>query len=122
MPVRLDVFCPDEARHATSDRLLPLRADATRCTLGGDTFLGGGAMMKSFLVVTRSKRTIRARVGSSALLVSCPAVRAGQIGPIRREIIFEPVHEQPAPVDPAPVEPPPVDPQTQPQEPAPVPS
>jgi hypothetical protein len=32
-------------------------------------------------------------------------VRAGEIGPIRREIIFEPVHEQPAPAEPAPVAP-----------------
>ena len=27
-------------------------------------------------------------------------MRAGQIGPIRREIIFEPVHEEPLPVIP----------------------
>jgi hypothetical protein len=43
-------------------------------------------------------------------------VRAGEIGPIRREIIFEPVHEQPAP---APVEPAPVTPETEPKEPTP---
>jgi hypothetical protein len=41
-------------------------------------------------------------------------VRAGEIGPIRREIIFEPVHEQPAPVEPAPVTP-----ETDPKEPVP---
>ena len=41
-------------------------------------------------------------------------VRAGEIGPIRREIIFEPVHEQPAPVEPAPVTP-----ETEPKEPTP---
>lgn len=41
-------------------------------------------------------------------------VRAGEIGPIRREIIFEPVHEQPAPVEPAPVTP-----ETEPREPTP---
>ncbi|MGH9261769.1 MAG: hypothetical protein ACRD08_18055 [Acidimicrobiales bacterium] len=41
-------------------------------------------------------------------------VRAGEIGPIRREIIFEPVHEQPAPAEPAPVTP-----ETEPQEPVP---
>ena len=31
--------------------------------------------------------------------------RAGEIGPVRREIIFEPVHEQPAPAEPTPAEP-----------------
>jgi hypothetical protein len=31
--------------------------------------------------------------------------RAGEIGPVRREIIFEPVHEQPAPAEPAPAPP-----------------
>jgi hypothetical protein len=39
-------------------------------------------------------------------------VRAGEIGPIRRAIIFEPLHEHPAPV-----EPPPVTPETEPKEP-----
>jgi hypothetical protein len=29
-------------------------------------------------------------------------MRAGQIGPIRREIIFEPLHEEPLPVIPEP--------------------
>lgn len=46
-------------------------------------------------------------------------VRAGEIGPVRREIIFEPVHEQPAPPEPAPVEPSPAAPETQPREPEP---
>jgi hypothetical protein len=32
-------------------------------------------------------------------------MRAGQIGPIRREIIFEPVHEEPMPAPPEPVTP-----------------
>jgi hypothetical protein len=41
-------------------------------------------------------------------------VRAGEVGPMRREIIFEPVHEQPAPVEPAPVTP-----ETEPKEPIP---
>jgi hypothetical protein len=41
-------------------------------------------------------------------------VRAGEIGPVRREIIFEPVHERPAPVEPAPVTP-----ETEPKEPTP---
>ena len=31
--------------------------------------------------------------------------RAGEIGPVRREIIFEPIHEQPAPAEPAPAAP-----------------
>jgi hypothetical protein len=31
--------------------------------------------------------------------------RAGEIGPVRREIIFEPLHEQPAPAEPAPAAP-----------------
>jgi len=38
--------------------------------------------------------------------------RAGEIGPVRREIIFEPLHEQPAPVEPVPAIP-----ETQPEEP-----
>jgi hypothetical protein len=46
--------------------------------------------------------------------------RAGEIGPVRREIIFEPVHEQPAP-GPGPDEPSPA-PDPQPQEPSPVPA
>jgi hypothetical protein len=38
------------------------------------------------------------------LLMSLGGVRprAGEIGPVRREIIFEPLHEQPAPAEPAP--------------------
>jgi hypothetical protein len=44
--------------------------------------------------------------------------RAGEIGPVRREIIFEPVHEQPAPVEPTPSEPAP-DRQPEPAEPIP---
>jgi hypothetical protein len=44
--------------------------------------------------------------------------RAGQIGPIRRKIVFEPVHEQPAPGELTPVEPPGT-PETQPREPVP---
>jgi hypothetical protein len=54
------------------------------------------------------------------LLSARPSPRAGQIGPIRREIIFEPVHEQPAPAEPTPVEP--AVPEPQPQEPVPDPS
>ena len=47
-----------------------------------------------------------------------PRIRAGQIGPIRREIIFEPLPEA-VPAEPAPVAPPPVSPETQPKEPVP---
>jgi hypothetical protein len=54
------------------------------------------------------------------LLVTQP--RAGEIGPVRREIIFEPLHEQPAPAEPMPAEPSPSAPEPRPQEPAPVPS
>ena len=54
------------------------------------------------------------------LLPARSSPRAGQIGPIRREIIFEPVHEQPAPAEPVPAEP--SVPQTKPQEPVPEPS
>jgi hypothetical protein len=45
-------------------------------------------------------------------------VRAGEIGPVRREIIFEPVQE-PARPAPAPVEPPPAAPEAPPREPVP---
>ena len=41
--------------------------------------------------------------------------RSGEIGPVRREIIFEPLHERPAPV---PVEPVPTAPETRPEQPA----
>ena len=44
--------------------------------------------------------------------------RAGDIGPIRREITFEPVHEQPAPSVPAPG-PPEQAPEPEPREPVP---
>jgi hypothetical protein len=54
------------------------------------------------------------------LLSAHPPPRAGQIGPIRREIIFEPVHEQPAPAEPTPVEP--AVPGPEPQEPVPDPA
>lgn len=45
-------------------------------------------------------------------------VRAGEIGPVRREIIFEPVQE-PARPAPVPVEPPPAAPDAPPREPVP---
>jgi hypothetical protein len=46
-------------------------------------------------------------------------IRAGQIGPIRREIIFEPVPD-PVRIDPIPEAPAPASPETQPEEPTPV--
>jgi hypothetical protein len=46
-------------------------------------------------------------------------IRAGQIGPIRREIIFEPLAD-PKRIEPAPVAPEPASPETQPEEPTPV--
>jgi hypothetical protein len=70
-------------------------------------------MAKSLLPVTwRSRTTRRPRRSSTSDSQPTPA-RAGQIGPIRREIIFEPVHEKPAPVEPPPV------PEPQPPEPVP---
>ncbi|MFP3899777.1 MAG: hypothetical protein ACLFXM_02900 [Acidimicrobiia bacterium] len=47
------------------------------------------------------------------------ALRAGRIGPVRREIIFEPLPERPAPREPSPVEAPPGSPERQPREPVP---
>jgi hypothetical protein len=70
-------------------------------------------MVKSLFPVTRPTR--RTETGSEASVSHerpAPA-RAGQIGPIRREIIFEPVHEQPAPAESPPA------PQPQPREPVP---
>lgn len=43
-------------------------------------------------------------------------VRAGAIGPVRREIVFEPLHERPVP---ATQEPQPKDPETVPKDPVP---
>lgn len=45
-------------------------------------------------------------------------VRAGAIGPVRREIVFEPLHERPAPAESPAVEPVPAEP-TSPKEPVP---
>jgi hypothetical protein len=70
-------------------------------------------MPRSLLPVTWRNRTTRRARGSSASPRHRAPARAGQIGPIRREIIFEPVHENPVPVEPPPV------PETQPQEPVP---
>jgi hypothetical protein len=37
--------------------------------------------------------------GFSAAVDPVPGIRAGAIGPVRREIVFEPLHERPAPVE-----------------------
>ena len=71
-------------------------------------------MAKSLLPVTWRNRRPRRPRGSLAAPGQRAPARAGQIGPIRREIIFEPVHQNPVPV-----EPPPATPETQPQEPVP---
>jgi hypothetical protein len=70
-------------------------------------------MTKSLLPVTWRNRTTRRPPRWLASPRQHRPARAGQIGPIRREIIFEPVHENPAPVEPPPV------PETQPREPVP---
>jgi hypothetical protein len=57
-----------------------------------------------WLLPTPNASNETADVSSASPDRSVP-VRAGEISPIRREIIFEPVHEQPAPVEPAPVKP-----------------
>ena len=77
-------------------------------------------MVRSLLLFAPPKRPPGARVESAAVPERRTPARAGQIGPIRREIIFEPLHEQPAPPEPAPAEP--AAPETQPREPAPTPS
>ena len=64
------------------------------------------------LVVTPSRRDAMAES-------QVQPVRAGEIGPVRREIIFEPLGE-PGRRAPAPVEPTPAAPDTPPQEPVPV--
>jgi hypothetical protein len=104
---------------AVGDGARPLRVGALRGTLVVTPSFGGDAMAKSLVAVTGPRRATGTRRGSSASPERPPPARAGQIGPIRREIIFEPVHEQPAPVEPAPVEPPPVAPDRQPREPVP---
>lgn len=73
-----------------------LRSPPQRGTLDVTRFpMGVIAMATSLVEARRAEHT-----------PSAPEpVRAGQIGPIRREIIFEPVHEQPAPAEPAPAEP-----------------
>jgi hypothetical protein len=71
-------------------------------------------MVTSLLPATRPHSTARRGRGSSISPKACAGARAGDIGPIRREIIFEPVHEKPAPV-----EAPPAAPEPEPQEPVP---
>jgi hypothetical protein len=78
-----------------------------------DSYLEGDAMAKSLRPATRPHSTARRGHGSSISPKACAGARAGDIGPIRREIIFEPVHERP------PVEAPPAAPEPEPQEPVP---
>jgi hypothetical protein len=70
-------------------------------------------MTKSLLPVSRRNRTTRRPPRWLASPGDHRPARAGEIGPIRREIIFEPVHENPVPVEPPPV------PETEPREPVP---
>ena len=50
--------------------------------------------------------TTRRAQGDPVGATGAPAPpRAGEIGPVRREIIFEPIHEQPPPLEPAPATP-----------------
>jgi hypothetical protein len=79
-------------------------------------------MAKFLLPVARPSRPSKTRFASSVSAERRQPPRAGHIGPIRREIIFEPLHEQPAPAEPAPVEPAPGPPEKQPQEPVPEPT
>lgn len=74
-------------------------------------------MAKSLLHVIWPNRQMRSRPEWSVASERRVPVRAGAIGPIRREIIFEPVHEQPVPVEPTPAAP-----ETPPKEPVPDPS
>ncbi len=71
-------------------------------------------MAKVEWLLPRPNASNQAVTVSSASFARSAPVRAGEVGPIRREIIFEPVHEQPAPVEPAPVTP-----ETEPKEPMP---
>ena len=71
-------------------------------------------MVRSILPATRSHSTARHGRGTSISPKACAGARAGDIGPIRREIIFEPVHEKPSPA-----EAPPAVPEPEPQEPVP---
>jgi hypothetical protein len=57
--------------------------------------------------------TVTTRLRRAAPVGAPRAPRAGEIGPVRREIIFEPVHERPVPLEPAPAPP-----DTQPEQPS----
>jgi hypothetical protein len=96
-------------------RIWHLSAASIGGTLVSDVYLEGDAMARSLLPATRPHSMTRRGRGSSISPKACAGARAGDIGPIRREIIFEPVHEKPAPV-----EAPPVAPEPEPQEPVPV--
>jgi hypothetical protein len=65
--------------------------------------------------------TSRSSIGRQHGSTEMPRIHAGHIGPIRREIIFEPLPDA-VPAQPAPVAPPPVSPETQPKEPIPDPA
>jgi hypothetical protein len=71
-------------------------------------------MVKVVWLLPRPNASNQPATVSSASSGRSVPVRAGEIGPVRREIIFEPVHEQPAPVEPAPGTP-----ETEPKEPIP---
>jgi hypothetical protein len=83
-------------------------------TLTSTLAFGVMPMPKVLGLFPRPNRSTEAAMVSSASSDGPGRVRAGEIGPIRREIIFEPVHEQPAPAEPAPATP-----ETDPKEPVP---
>src|SRR5687767_493572 len=76
------------------------------------------AMAEPLVLGARSTPTTACRREFSTSRERHGPVRAGEIGPVRREIIFEPV-EEPARPEPAPVEPPPAAPEAPPREPVP---
>jgi hypothetical protein len=76
------------------------------------------AMTEPLVMGARKTPTTARRHESSPPRERHGPVRAGEIGPVRREIIFEPV-EEPARPAPAPVEPAPAAPEAPPREPVP---
>jgi hypothetical protein len=86
-------------------RVLP--GGATCGTLVLKPALGGDADGEGWVVwlLPRPNASNQTAEVSSDLSVRLVAVRADEIGPILRELTFEPVREQPAPVEPAPVTP-----------------
>jgi len=75
-------------------------------------------MAEPLVLGARSRPTTACRRESCTSRERHGPVRAGEIGPVRREIIFEPLQE-PARPAPAPVEPPPAAPEAPPREPVP---